>query len=255
MIFDRSDSAFDMLQWMPPALQAAYRRSIRKRRHTAGRIIYVQGASGTEMYRIASGSVRLSVIGSDGKEVVFLRFRAGDCFGDSSLIDGDVRPHTAEAVTNVELEVLDLPSFCKLRTDYPDFDRALLQLLSRQMRFSSNLFMDLSLNELPGRIARRIVEFAQGLSVAPHQRTGIRLSPTQAEIAAMVNASRQSVNRVLQQLHRAGLVATEYNVIVVTDLDGLRKMASEGNPGLSPARQTDVRIPFNVRAHQEAPDV
>lgn len=220
------NSRFDMVQWMTPQVREAFHASASRRRLSARQIIYVFGNAASEMYRIVSGSVRLFATRSDGREVVFLKFQPGDCFGEASLIDNETRPQTAQAVTDVELEVIDAAAFRRLRGAYREFDEALLRLLSQQMRFANGLFIDLSLNDLLGRIARRILEAAQA-SRAPHDGAAtLDLPLSQAEIASMVGASRQTVNRALQQLQSMGLLQTEYNRIIVHDLDWLRLLAT-----------------------------
>src|ERR1700676_2089275 len=108
-------SRFDMVQWMTPQVREAFHSSASRRRLAAGQIIYVFGDTASEMYRIVSGSVRLLATRSDGREVVFLRFQPGDCFGEASLIDNETRPQTAQVVTHVEGEVIDVAASRSLR--------------------------------------------------------------------------------------------------------------------------------------------
>ena len=220
------NSRFDMVQWMTPQVREAFHASASRRRLAAGQIIYVFGDTASEMYRIVSGSVRLLATRSDGREVVFLRFQPGDCFGEASLIDNETRPQTAQAVTDVELEVIDAAAFRKLRGTYREYDEALLRLLSQQMRFANSLFIDLSLNDLLGRIAKRILEAAEASRAPCDNAATLNLPLSQAEIASMVGASRQTVNRTLQQMQSMGLLQTEYNRIIVHDLGWLRSLAT-----------------------------
>jgi CRP/FNR family transcriptional regulator, cyclic AMP receptor protein len=220
------NSRFDMLQWMTPQVREAFHASASRRQLSAGQIIYVFGDAASEMYRIVTGSVRMLATRSDGREVVFLRLQPGDCFGEASLIDNETRPQTAQAVNGVELEVIDAAAFSKLRSAYREYDEALLRLLTHQMRFASSLFIDLSLNDLLGRIARRILEAAQASRAPSNEAATLDLPLSQAEIASMVGASRQTVNRALQQMQSMGLLQTEYNRIVIHDLDWLRSLAT-----------------------------
>jgi CRP/FNR family cyclic AMP-dependent transcriptional regulator len=220
------NSRFDMVQWMTPEAREAFHASASRRRLSAGQIIYVLGDAGGEMYRIVIGSVRLFATRSDGREVFFLRFQPGDCFGEASLVDNETRPQSAQAVTDVELEVIDVAAFTRLRGAYRDFDDALIRLLARQMRFANSLFIDFSLNDLLGRIARRILEAAQAHPASNNDAATPDLPLSQAEIASMVGASRQTVNRALQQMQSMGVIQTEYNRIVVHDVDWLRSLAT-----------------------------
>lgn len=128
-------SPFDFLQWMPSAT-AAFERAARARRYEDGQIIYAQGNEGDEMFRLVSGSVRLSACWNDGREFLYVLFGPGDCFGDSSVVDGGPRPQTAQALGTVEVQALSRRAFLDLRARYPEVDQAMIHLLSRQMRFA-----------------------------------------------------------------------------------------------------------------------
>jgi CRP-like cAMP-binding protein len=219
-----SRSSFDIQQWMDPATIGAFNAALRPRRFRAGQLIYIQGEPGAEMYRIESGSVRLSVAREDGREVVFLIFEPGDCFGNSSLVDGGARPQTAEALTDVLLGVIDRPAFVRLREDTTSFDDALLNLLARQMRVVSNHYVDSSLNDLRARLAARIVTAARTSGTLGTDGGGLSVRLSQAELASMVGVSRQSVNKMLQRFQREGLISADYGQILVKDLAALEQL-------------------------------
>lgn len=195
---------------------------MRRRSFTAGAIIYTQDDPGDEMFRVASGSVRLSVRRHDGREIVFLLLRTGDFFGDSSMVDGGPRPQSAEALTAVELDVLPRAAFDELHHSDRIFDLALLKLLSTQMRVVSERFAEASLSSLRARVAKRILELTPLLRGSGGD---VRLSQT--EMASMVGASRQSVNKVLGTMQREGIVGIEHGSVVVLDLAAIRRDAAD----------------------------
>lgn len=219
----RSSRSFDLLNWTSVATRAAFVAAAGACRVPAGRLIYQQGDPGGEMFRVVEGAVRLSVSRGDGKEIIFLFFEKGDCFGVSSLIDGEPRPQTAEAVTPTVLQVIDAASFARLRESHHDFDGALLKLVTLQMRVVSLHFIEASLSDLTGRVGARLIEYARPV---PGKPPTVRMP--QNELAALVGASRQSVNRVLQQMQAHGLIAIDYNTIEIVDQERLRALVSEG---------------------------
>lgn len=214
--------SFDLLGWTDPSTADAFVAVATTRRVPQGGIIYQQGDPGTEMFRIVEGSVRVSVSRADGREIIFLFFGKGDCFGISSLIDGEPLPQTAEAVAPTVLQAVGAASFTRLRERHRDFDSALLKLLSLQMRVVSAHFIEASLSDLTSRVGARLIEYAQGSSEATRI---VRMSQT--ELAASVGASRQSVNRVLQRLQNEGLIAIDYSSIAIPDLGSLRTFVFE----------------------------
>ena len=221
-------SVFDIYQWMAADVAEAFTACLRRRHYRAGQLIYAQGDVGTEMYRIVQGSVRMSITRSDGREVILLLFQAGDCFGDSSLVDDEPRPQATEALTDVALDVIDEARFNRLRTECRGFETALLKLLARQMRVVSEQFTTSNLDDLPSRIAGRILTAMQyfGAEAAEGMRLSLRLP--QSEIATMVGASRQSVNRVLQKMQADGLLTIEYGNLLIRDARALEAVAGRG---------------------------
>ena len=195
---------FDLFDACSPAAKDAFVEAAAVRFYKAGEVIYFQGDEGSSMFRLLEGAVRLSVSRADGRELYFVMLGAGDCFGISNYVDGLGRPQTAEARTDACLQVVSSPALDRLTAQFPCFSRAVMKLLSNHMRFLIDLFADSSLNDLPERIARRILTAADG-----NDRPG-PIDLSQSDIAHMVGASRQSVNKVLQQFQQERLIEIGY---------------------------------------------
>jgi CRP/FNR family cyclic AMP-dependent transcriptional regulator len=214
-------SPFDIFQWLSTEAQEAFTLACRQRHFSDSCRIYLQSEPGNEMYRIVSGSVRMSVLRHDGREVLYLVLEPGDCFGIRSLLDGAPRSHTTNASGDVELQVLRRDACERLRCLHASFGDALIHLISHHMRLLSDYFVSSILDELPCRVAQRLLQAHQLSLISGHGiRPTVRLS--QGEIALMVGASRQSVNRVLQKFQDDGLISIEYGRLRVRDTDRLR---------------------------------
>ena len=213
---------FDLFRWLPEDLRAEFVLASRPRTLGAGAIIYAQGDVATEMYRIIEGTVRLSVLREDGRELTYSIFGPPACFGFSSLIDRKGLPHTATAQGPVKLGVLSLAAFSDLRMRHRRFDEALLQSLCGHMRMLSIYMGDASLDELPHRVARRLADLAGGSAGRPAPVVEM----SQSELATMLGASRQSVNKQLRQFEDEGLIRLNYGTVVVLDRAGLEALAS-----------------------------
>lgn len=212
-----SHSRFDMTGWMTAEAKAGFAAGTTTRTFSAGQTIYVQGEPGTEMYRIVTGSVRLSVHGIEGREATFLLLEPGDCFGDSSLVDDDPRPQTAEAMVKSELQVLSRASFQHLLVEHPSFTQAILRLLSRQMRAVSAFYVDSQLSGLHNRVIHRIDDLIRRFGVLSGDGVRLSIRMSQSDLASLVGSSRQSVGKVLQDLQADGLIRIEYGNILVPD--------------------------------------
>ncbi len=220
-------SHFDIVQWLSEEAATALQKVGRLKRIPAGSAIYLQAEPGDEMFRLVSGSVRLYVSNADGRQLTFLLFGSGDCFGNASVIDGGPRPQTAEAHEDCEVQIFDKASIDALRQRYPEISDALLHLTSRQSRILSNFFAQSYLDQPAARVAQRLVaEIGRyGLNPKKGERVSAKLS--QSELALMIGAARQTVNKVLQRFKANHLIAVDKGELIVLDLPRLRVIAEE----------------------------
>lgn len=225
---DASYSPFDLFQWLPLEAQNAFTLASRRMRFADGHPIYSQGEPGNEMFRIVSGSVRMSFLRRDGREALYLILGPGDCFGMRSLVDGAPRSLTTSAQSDVELQVLRRDAFERLRSQHPSFNDGLGRLISLHVRLLCEYFASSTLDDLPCRVAQRLLA-QRLLEVKKSNVTGadaiqltVRLS--QSEIALMVGASRQAVNKVLQKFQNDGLISIEYGSVQIHDVDRLQSI-------------------------------
>jgi CRP/FNR family transcriptional regulator, cyclic AMP receptor protein len=216
-----SNAPFDLFQWMPDDARAAFLASCRTNRLAKGSLIYSQGDQGSAMFRLISGSVRLSVARSDGRELLYLLFEPGDCFGTSACIDDEPLPQTAEAAEDIDLQILPRAMFDRLRAEHRAFDDALLRLTARHMRFLSQLYADAHLDDLPVRVATRLLSMVKSFGRQTQGGIALSIRISQSELAAMVGGSRQSVNRALQALQAAGVIGIANGHLIVHSLDAL----------------------------------
>lgn len=213
-------SDFDIFRWMDAPAVEEFERLSRKRSLRSGQIIYSQQEPGDEMFRVVRGSVRLTARAEAGREAVFLLFDAGDSFGTSSLVDGGTRPQTAECLTETELQVLDRTGFSAMVAAHPSFSLAVMKLLSLQMRLASRNFIGSSLTSLSSRVAMRLLELSHPESDS-NGRAGLVVRLPQSELAALAGGSRQSVNKVLQDFQRRGIVHLSHREILIENAEAL----------------------------------
>lgn len=218
-------SAFDLFQWLPKRAQDAFTLASHRRQLSDGRPIFNQGERGNELYRLVSGCVRMSSLRASGHEAVYLMLGPGDCFGACSLIDGAPRSQSTRAQGDVVLQILRRDAFERLRSDYPVIDEAMIRYMSRHLRLLASNLASSMLDDLPCRLAQRLLDASRSFDGAAVRRTGAALRLSQTEIAQMVGASRQSVNKVLRRFQLAGLVAIEYGSVRVLDIDRLRRIS------------------------------
>ncbi|WP_439817936.1 Crp/Fnr family transcriptional regulator [Zavarzinia sp. CC-PAN008] len=212
--------AADVLQWLSPPACDAFARAAVRRRVGAGGFIFQHGDAGQAMYRVLEGTVRLTLMRSDGQQMIYGLMGPGECLAASSLIDDHPLPQTAEALDDVLLQVVAAPAFARLRSEHREFDNALLHLFARRLRTLSIQIGTARLADLPSQVALRLLEL-----VRRDDSGRLMVAVTHADLAMFVSVSRQSVHRVLKGLVADGLIALHYGAIELRDLDGLRARA------------------------------
>jgi CRP-like cAMP-binding protein len=214
------DVETDVLHWLPPEIQDSFANAATIRQIGAGQIIFQHGDAKRAMYRVLKGVVRLSLMRVDGHQMIFGLLGPGECVAASSLIYDHPLPQTADALDDVQLQVIGAAAFTKLRSEYREFDNALLQLFARRLRMLSMQVATAKLAGLPSQIVLRLLELAQRDS-----RGRLMVNVTHSQLATLVSVSRQSVHRIVKTLAAEGLIALHYRSIELLHLDRLKEKA------------------------------
>jgi CRP/FNR family cyclic AMP-dependent transcriptional regulator len=195
---------------------------LRRRRYRKGEVVFLQGDPGTSLYIIETGRVRIALSSPEGKEVVLALLGPADFFGDLALLDGE--PRSADAVAHEPSELLLLlrDDFLQFLGAHPRATAGLLAVLSRRLRRNTLLLQDAAFLDVPGRLARVILELAQAEGRPDGNGVVITSRLTQTELAGMVGATRESVNKWLRSYERRGLICCQRGHIGVASPDGLR---------------------------------
>ena len=200
--------------------------SMRSRRFRRGEVIFHIGDPGDALFVIVSGEVKISLPSETGDEAILATLRPGDVFGELALLDGAPRSASASALMPTETVILPRERFRELIATETGVRDALLASIAGELRRLTTHVEELHFLDITGRLAARLVRIAQE-SGTPLADGSLRLRTnlTQADLAAMVGCTRQSVNKLLGQFTDDGLIRLERDGIVVTDLEGLSATA------------------------------
>ena len=200
--------------------------SMRSRRFRRGEVIFHIGDPGDALFVIVSGEVKISLPSETGDEAILATLRPGDVFGELALLDGAPRSASASALMPTETVILPRERFRELIATETGVRDALLASIAGELRRLTTHVEELHFLDITGRLAARLVRIAQE-SGTPLADGSLRLRTnlTQADLAAMVGCTRQSVNKLLGQFTDDGLLRLERDGIVVTDLEGLSATA------------------------------
>jgi len=190
-----------------------------------GQTIFVQDEPGDRLFVLADGAVKLVVRSAQGEVVELVRHWPPAVFGEVALLDGGPRSATAEAVEPAILVVVTREELIRLlRSDTQVVD-AVLQSLGALIRRADLLATELVFLDLPGRLARRLLELAELPGHSGNEGRPRTRRVTQTELANMVGGSRQSVNIALRSLEKRGYIRLVGWQIELLDPAELRRRA------------------------------
>lgn len=201
------------------------RKSMSLQELKKGQTLFQEGQTGDRLYLVKSGKVKLSHASGDGRESVFMVLGPGDMFGELSLFDPGPRTSTAIAVTDSEILGLGHSDLKPWLQDRPEVAQALLQALAHRLRRTSETMSDLVFADVPGRVAKALLELGEKFGSKSGTGLSVHHDLTQEELAQLVGASRETVNKALADFASRGWIRLETRSVELLDLDRLSKRA------------------------------
>jgi len=183
--------------------------SLRPMTFTRDALIVGQDDHGDALYIIESGRVKVVLYGDSGREMILTIFRAGDFFGEMSLLDGQPRSANVIAVEDSRVLMLSREDFVHQLEQSPSTALNILAEMSRRLRRADDIIGNLALLDVYGRLAHVLIDLARREGVSTDEGTLIRERPTQQDLASMIGTSRETVSRVLSEFQRRGFVSMQ----------------------------------------------
>lgn len=177
------------------------------------------------LYCLLSGKIRISNVNQEGKEMVLTWLESGTWFGEISLFDGLPRTHDAFAELETSLLVLPAAEFHTLLGQHPDLYPHFMKLLCQRIRATFSLLDESGGLTLKGQLSKRLLLLANGLGQSDSVEPGKEINASQESLAHMLNSSRQTVNKLLQELQSEGTLSVHYGKIVLQDIERLSQLS------------------------------
>ena len=196
----------------------------RVERYPAGSEVFSKGSPGSSMMAVLRGTLKMSSVSAEGKEVVFNLMNPGDCFGEIALLDGEARSTDAVAMTDCELLVLHRRDFMPILEKRADICLVLLKVLCQRLRQTTEQVEDVLFRHLESRIAKALLHLIESASLHSVQGLSVDLHLSQRELGNVAGCSRESVNKTLQAWHRAGFIDLSKGSIVIRDLAAIQRL-------------------------------
>lgn len=198
--------------------------SVTKRRtFRAGEVIFHRDDPGQVLYMIKDGKVKICIIGPDGQEVSLAVLGKGDYFGEFSLLDSLPRSTDAVALEKVECYTLQRSDFHNAILKNPKIAILVLEALTKRLRNTDQMVEDLIVLDVYGRVAKKLLELADAHGIKTEDGVRIDVRLTQQELASMVGASRESVNKVLGYFTDKNFISTDKHRITLHRIADLKR--------------------------------
>lgn len=198
-------------------------QDVQTRKFGQGDIIFREGDPGQVLYLVQSGQVRIYVNGLDGSETSVILFgRPGDMFGELAVIDGLPRSATAVALDKTVLCTISRESFRQHMQRFPQLALNFMKELTHRVRYNTRQMDSLASLPVSQRLARKLLELAQDYGRIEAGNVIIDMTLTQANLASLIGATRESTNKCLGDFRERQLIWFEHGCITVLDAAALR---------------------------------
>jgi len=189
-----------------------------------GEIIFSEGDDGTGFYVVISGRVKIFKLSAEGKEQILHFFGPGEPFGEVPVFTGQHFPANAETIEKSRIFLFPRDSFVGLIKKNPSLALNMLAILSKRLRTFTMLIDDLSLKEVPGRLAAYLLY----LSEQEMGSRDLQLTITKTSLASLLGTIPETLSRILGKMSRQGLIETDGPRIKILDREGIENLAESG---------------------------
>lgn len=190
-----------------------------------GDVLFNEGEPGDSLYIVLSGKIKVGRRAADGRQNLIALMGPSDMVGELSLFDPGPRTATATAVVDSKLSRLHKHSLRPWLTNRPEIAERLLRVLARRLRRTNDDRADLILTDVPGRVAKNLLQMASRFGTRDGGVLRVTHDLTQEELAQLVGASRETVNKALADFASRGWLRLDGKSVIILDPERLARRA------------------------------
>lgn len=190
-----------------------------------GEVLFAEGDVGDRLFVVVEGKVKISRQFADGRENMLAVLGPGEMFGELSLFDPGPRTASATALTDAVLVELPHDALRPWLSGRPEVASALLRALAQRLRRTNDAMADLVFSDVPGRVAKALIDLAERFGEQRADGLHVTHDLTQEELAQLVGASRETVNKALADFAARGWLRIEARAVVILDWQRLERRA------------------------------
>ncbi len=199
--------------------QISIEKSYRK-----GECIFTEGDESNGFYLIVEGKVKIFKLSSEGKEKILHIFTDGEPFGEVAVFSGSEFPAGAETLVKSHLAFFPRNAFVNLITEHPTLAMNMMAVLSKRLKQFTAQIEELSLKDVPGRLAGYLLYLSQ----EQKNEGRVALSITKGQLASLLGTIPETLSRMMAKMAGQKLIDVQGRDIALLDIEGLEELATSG---------------------------
>lgn len=192
--------------------------------YSKNQTIFSEGENPGGFFIVLSGRIKIYKISSEGKEQILHIFGPGEPFGEVAVFENRPFPAYATALEKTKTLYIMKGEFIRLIARNPKFTLKILAVLSRRLHYFTELVEDLSLKEIPARLARYLL----ALSRRQKDADRIRLDVSKSQLASILGTIPETLSRVFAKMSKLKLIQIKGSEIKIVDREGLEELSWSG---------------------------
>lgn len=200
---------------------------VQRREFAPGVTLFHQDMPGTMLYMVETGSVRVMSIGRTGQELTFNVFGAGEIFGELSILDNQHRSASAITLAPTVVWLLSKSDLEEFMNKFPSVNQAMIQILVKRVRTTALRLEAMTFQDILGRLAYELLSLAERSGQPGKEGIAISFPLSQVELATMVGATRESLNKAVSTLRERKLINVHGTQWFIINPEGLQRILYE----------------------------
>ena len=203
----------EQIQWLAAIVE--------KRKYSRGKVIFTEGEEATGLYVLHTGRVKIYKLSSEGKEQILHIFGPGEPFGEVAVFAGGQFPAYAETLEVSETLFFPRKKIVELLTKDPSMAMNMLAMLSKRLKYFTQLVENLSLKEVPQRLAAYLLV----LATMKDKRDTVELDIAKGQLASLLGTIPETLSRILNKMTIQGYIEVEGRQIKLLDRQSLENIS------------------------------
>lgn len=192
-------------------------------KYNTGKVLFMSGEAGQNLYLIVKGIVRISDLNVNGREIIVNSLSSGDVFGEVAVLDGKSRTMGATCETDVEILLIPRKAFLSFIENRPKMLQDILGLLCSRIRWCTDMLESSIFQSVLGKIIYQLFILIDKGAYVEIEGDKAMLDISQEQLSKMVGSTREVVNRNLQYLSKDGVIVLKRGGVIIPKISALKK--------------------------------